>query len=121
MRHKVFTIRPVIYPLIFTFCVGPRPTLAEASRYCRMALWNGGGSCPVVGDGAAATINFSSGSFIWLPSGSRHKLHEYFAHELVHVLTNSAKLLCQPMNHETDEMHAYLAGWIAKEFYKHIK
>ena len=121
MKHKVFSIKPSLFPLVFTFCVGPRPTDEETEKYCRMELWNGTGTDPKVGEAAAATIQFGSGCFVWLPKKNHPKHHEYFAHELIHIITHSAKLLGQPVNHETDEMHAYLAGWIAKEFYKRIK
>lgn len=123
MKPLVFKLHNDIYPFTVVYIVGERPTDLFAGRVAkRYGLWNGKGNTPGVGDGLGATIHFQCGCLVWLSkSGFQPDPMEHFVHEMVHVLSNLQKLTGCFLDRNTDEFHAYYAGWLTKEFVKRIK
>ncbi len=123
-KALIFRLQSELYPHEVLFWVGPRPDSDALGYLCkRRGLWNGEGKPPDVGDGAAATLHFKHGCFVWLDSAmikDGPKFMGTFVHELMHVMSHASDYLGIRFNGDTDEFHAYYAGWITKEAMKCI-
>ena len=121
-KPKTFLLETDMFPHVVAFYYGPRPSDAVTGRLCRKyRLWNGDGDTPGVGDGQAVTLYFGTGSFVWIDSEVDAVTRaEHFAHEMVHVISGFSKHLGEYPDEDADELHAYYAGWLAKEFFSRV-
>lgn len=127
MRKKpiIFALKCELYPHTVVFYIGARPADPVVGRLCkRHKLWNGTGRAPNAGDGAAGTITFGSGCLVWLDDHTAKKAHNWLgnlAHEMCHILSNASHTMGCFMDKDTDEFHAYYAGWITRQVITRIQ
>lgn len=121
-KPLVFQIRDPLYDFKVVFVIGDRVGDNFLARVCkRYGLWNGEGKSPTCGPGYACCNNFEGGCLVWLPKTTNPAFLQHYTHELVHVLANLSHRIGCYLDKNTDECHAYYAGWLTAMMLRRIR
>jgi hypothetical protein len=119
-RPRIVKLFSDVYGYTIVFIIGARPTKKELAVVAkRHDLMDSRGQPPDVPNGLGATWNRGHASLVWIPAiKTTGCAIAILMHEMIHVTTHLAIVTGQPINHDTDEMHAYFAGWTVRKLLK---
>lgn len=123
-RPRVIKIYSDLYGYTVVFIIGKVPSQDELGEVAKKYdLWDGQGNPLTPPPGRGATYTRGNRCLVWIPTISlKGSSMAILMHELIHVISQLSFHTGQPMNKDTDEMHAYFAGWMVdrllKEYFK---
>lgn len=128
MKHKplILKLDSETYPFRMVIYIGDKPTDETIRKHMLGWIWNGTlnehGEGPLIGENSGAwTGQCKNGCALWLPHYTDPEFLQFFAHEMVHVVSALSNKISQFQTYLSDELHAYFAGWVAREIEIAIK
>lgn len=119
-RPRIIKLYNDMYGFTVVFIVGKTPSQQEVGEVAKKyGLWDGQGNPPTAPAGRGATYQHGNRCLVWTPTPKlKGSSIAVLMHEMVHVISQLAAHTGQPMNKDTDEMHAYFAGWVVDSLLK---